>query len=225
MIWTDAYLTQLIHDGEEDISVRVDCLFKRDSFTITAGNALYGLQDGLTDILQVTWLGKVLQPLTNYVLMRSDPKYMTNQSTPLYYSSDADGPSIIRFYPVPNVAVAQVVNTYNLTGIQNGVIISYYYSAQPGNLLTIPPWVAKRLVKLYVLYRAFAKEGKGQRLDLSVYYFKKYEKLIKHFTVLNMLPQMSRRRPNRERTLGFQLAKPVYPANYGTDRFLDGRDY
>lgn len=224
-IWSDSYLTQLIHDAEEDISLRVNCLFRRTSFTITVGNALYDLPAGITDMLQISWLGKVLQPLTNYVLMRSDPTYMTNQSTPLYYSSDADGAGVLRFYPVPNVAVAQVANPYNLNGIQNGVCISYFMTAQQGTTLTIPAWISKRLIKLYVLYRAFAKEGKGQRLDLSVYYFKRYEKVINHFKVLNALPQMSRRRPNRDRTLGFQLAKPVYPANYGTDRYLDGRDY
>lgn len=221
-IWTQTYLDQLASDAEEDIAKKIDCLFARTALSIVNGTALYDLPAKYKNIYQVSWKGKRLEPLTRHILSLVDHDYLNNKSTPEFYSAEADGTGKIRFYPIPNVTIASVTTNLYGSAIPDRVIVSYFYVPDTANtVLSIPRWISRRLIKSYVLHKAFKIEGKGQNIEMSDYWHNKYllglEALKLATTNTNLIGH--RRSPGHVFQTGFKPAKPVWPAKFGADRF------
>lgn len=184
-IWSDSYIQQLINDGETDIVSKVTPIFERDSLAVTSGTGTYSIPDYIIKIIQVTWKGDVLENLAPDDFRILDQKYRSTTGKPIGYSWSQDGIKTIRFFPVCNETIgADDTNIYG-SDIANRVIISYFRSPDTSQSdLQIPPYMGRRAIKPYVLWKAFKKEGIGQNIAASDYYEKKYRNQIDLYNMI-----------------------------------------
>lgn len=171
-IWDDTYLQDLTNDGEEEFADRVIRIFERKSLAISKGVATISLPSDFIKLVQLTWKGVKLLPLTREQLSILDHKYLTHENTPDYYTISMDGLLKLRFYPVPNENInADDSDLYDGAGIRDRVILSYYRLPDTSKTsFEVPDYLARRTIKYYVLSKAFKIESPGQRVDLADYY-------------------------------------------------------
>jgi hypothetical protein len=182
LIWSDAYVQQLINDGETDIVTELTPIFQRKSLAIVSGTGTYTLPAYTIGLIAVTWKGKYLTPVRRIDHEYEDAKFRDTSGEPTCYSRYADGEDVIRFYPVPDETIgADDTNIYG-TDIENRVIVSLFRS--PDTSLSnfhIPAYIGRRVIKAYVLSRAFKIEGNGQNLRAAEYWRKKYRDLLEEY--------------------------------------------
>lgn len=187
--WDDDYLIRLTQEAEKEISRALNPIWSRYPIEITAGTATYTLPDYVRGITNVKWKGISLDPLyQSEVIKHIDPKYFTNRGQVRWYLRSPENFQIIRFVSVPNediTADPQNDDLFNSGIIANRVIVSFYREPDTsGNLLSLPDYISRRIVKNYVLYRAYKKEGHGQHIQASIYYKQKYDQQIKYYKEL-----------------------------------------
>lgn len=199
-IWSDAYLTQLSTDAEQQINKDVQCIFNRFYLPTQQGVSVYTLPSFVRSVIRITWRGygldqenweelTLLTPATVFVAQGSSQNVETSNSRPLYYALHPTNPYDIRLYPTPN-------ESFNTTGgdpfspspNEPFCTVSCYRNidstfADPTALL--PRYIDRRTRKAYVLWKAFSQEGPGQNLTAAKYYQQKYTFLISRFTEIN----------------------------------------
>jgi hypothetical protein len=203
MIWTDDQLTQWTQDAHGQIAVEISCIWARECVPTTAGVAVLTLPAYVRSLMRVTWRGRTLTPQSWEELTLLTPATVfldytstlnqtnTNStSKPLFYALHPTNPYDIRIYPSPNESftVAGEPNPYAPTFNSPSCIITYFREPDPTNsnpIISLPPYISRRTVKAYVLWKAFAAEGKGQDLDASQFYQNKYNFLISTFRSIN----------------------------------------
>jgi len=220
MIWTDSYLDSQFTAAEQSVSTDITCIFNRFSLDIILGTSVYTLPSGILGILAVSWKGEPIYPLEHTTLRDSAPYYLPlnagSQSKPYHYLRVGYGYSKIEFRPVPSESIAADDTNIYGSDIANRVIISCWKVADSSNQL--PEFARRRLLKYYVLWKAFAKEGKGQNLKASDYFKLKfdYEKTMFKLAVDNVSKCIVRKLSSipidRSRT-NFPPS-PVLPARY-----------
>lgn len=204
--FSDAYIQQLINDGETDIVTRLTPIFERKSIGVTAGTGTYTLPAYTLGIVAVTWKGKWIEPVNRLNHEIEDANFRTTEGEPVKYSRYADGIDTIRFYPVPDETItADDTNIYG-SDIANRVIVSLFRS--PDTSLSdfhIPSYIGRRVIKAYVCSRAFRIEGNGQNLQGAEFYERIYEDLMKEYASIkstyygNKIPYMNRQALGRKR--------------------------
>jgi len=186
--WDDAYLDRLKKEAEREIARQFNFIWGRYPIAITAGTATYTLPDYIRGITDVRWKGDKVYPLYQSEAITIDHSYLTTRGNVRWYMRSPEDFQIIRFIKVPNETITADPDNddcFDDTVISARVIISYYREPDTsGNLLSLPDYVARRMVKNYVLYRAFAREGDGQNLNASNYYKEVYESQLDNFKLL-----------------------------------------
>jgi hypothetical protein len=96
------------------------------------------------------------------------------QSRPEFYCFSGADYRTLQFYGTPSEDVTSQANGLWDLNIPNCVIMEFY--RLPDNLsgAVLPVYFRNEMFKNFVLSRAFAKEGPGQRPDLSKYYAAMY---------------------------------------------------
>jgi hypothetical protein len=194
-IWNETYLNRLLDDAEDYITSTINCIFDRISIGIISGTSVYTLPSYVKGIIRITWKGKKIYPLTfpefcalnpSNAVVDGTSKIEAALSTPKFYVKHPTNFYDIRFWPTPAGNIS--AGTTNLFGaaISSCVIISCYRTQSTDQAyLYIPLYLKRRIKKAYLLSRAFAKEGKGQDLQASVYYTKKLEYLMEALKDIN----------------------------------------
>ena len=226
-IWDESYLNRLVADAEAYLTASVDCIFDRFSLAIITGQSVYTLPSYVTRIVRITWKGKKLHPLTfpefcglspASAIVSSTVGVTSTKSTPLYYVKHPTNYYDIRLYPTPGEDVAAGTDLWS-TGISSSVIVSCFRSqSASAAYLHVPVYIKRRIKKAYVLYQAFAKEGKGQDLQASQYYKQKLEILTAFWKEINSDVFLCKQRQLGDIFDGERLgrpARPVLPPEYG----------
>lgn len=226
LIWADSYLDRLRADGEQDMCNRVPCLFHRFAIQITANTSVYTLPVKTSRIRRVTWLGRKLDPITFEDMTLINPNFVyadANNKTdipvsskPDYYMLHPTNLNDIRFYPCPDTSITiDGANVYGV-GTDTNVIISCFRNIDGTNeAFQLPDYIYRRSIKAYVLWKAFAAEGKGQNMAASNYYRSKYEYYVKMFIKLNEDSFVSKKYSLSSNIMTGPLkARPVLPANF-----------
>ena len=193
--FSNQYLADQANRGEIDISEQLGnkLLFVRFGLNTVSGTAIYDFPiPGIIHLRRVTWLGHKVWPLT---LKEFEMEYgirpasATSQSRPFYYVLQGYGTNQIRFYPTPNQTITASGNVYGPDIVTN-VVISAYRVADPTNNVHIPGFILRRLVRYYVQWRCFLKEGKTQNIQAAKYFEKKYEAGIADLKfIMNKVPR------------------------------------
>lgn len=226
MIFTDALLNQLAIDAQQEIDKDLQCLFYRFGMATTIGTSVYTLPSMVRSVKRVVWLGYKLDPVTFQDMMLLSPATAggfydnTSASRPLYYCMHPTNPYDIRFFPTPNIAFTGNENPDPYAPTNNGCVVSCWRSTDdtyqdPTALL--PPYVYRRTVKAWVLWKAFAGEGRGQNLTAADYYMQKYQFLIEQFKLIDTGCFVSKRYTIDDGALsieGYRYPKPMLPPNF-----------
>lgn len=138
------------------------------------------------------------------------------QDKPEFYGFSGSDFRTIQFFGTPGSNVAAIQT--NLWGVEipNRVIVEFFRLPETPTHV-IPSYFRQEALKNYVLWRAFAREGPGQRLDMAAYYRQKFEGTkaqLKSFISGLYLGQIYVFDGN---DMGNMPARPraMYPANYG----------
>lgn len=238
LIWTDAQLEQWSEDAIGQIAVDVNCIFVRECIAVTQGQSVYTLPAYVRTVRRVTWRGRTLDaesweeltmltPATVFLSQGSSANVETSQSRPLYYAMHPTNPYDIRLYPTPN-------ESFTVTGESNpyapqvntpSCIVDFYREPDATNLIpviSIPPYILRRVQKAYVLEKAFAAEGKGQDLKASVFYGQKYQFLIDKFRSINDGCFVGKKYAIEDGSMsidGWRYPRPILPSNFESVRF------
>lgn len=200
-IWTEAQLNQWGLDAEQQINQDVQCIFEKCYLGTTAGLSLYTLPTQVRSLRRITWLAKMLDPvswdeltqLTPATVVLPSPNNAFSEETvisrPLYYAMHPTAPRTVRLYPTPNLSLPTTGgNPYATLPNEQFCTLSYWREIDstfttPTALL--PKYIDRRTRKSYILWKAYEAEGKGQNLKASQYYGKKYQFLIERFRLIN----------------------------------------
>ncbi len=199
-IWSDAQLTQWSEDAVGQIAIDVACIFVRECIPVTRGISVIRLPEYVRSLRRVCWRGRSLEPqsweelqfLTPSTVFLSDGSSANIESIgkPLFYAPHPTNPYDIRLYPAPDetLFVSGEPNPYAPQPNSPSCIIEFWRKPDFTNtnpVISIPPYILRRTQKAYVLWKAFAAEGKGQDHEASGYYQQKYNFLIDSFVRIN----------------------------------------
>lgn len=226
MIWSNSYLEQLNNDAGNQITTDLNCIYNRVCFTITSGTSVYTLPSNLRSLLRITWRGYKLEPVNweqfvaltpGTVFLDGTNKLETTISRPFWYTIHPTNLFDIRFFPTPNESFT---NSGDPFSPDNGpkCILSFYQKIDTSILrLTLPNYIDRRTRKAYVLWQAFASEGKGQDLRAAEYYRSKYFFLIERFRMINQGCYVSKRYSLGQSGLTHgsgRWPRPILPPNF-----------
>ena len=235
-IWTDAQLTQWSIDAEQNINKRIPSLiYHRFCLATTAGISVYTLPSFVRTVSRVSWLGRKIDPVNWDELTYLTPATAVlnaNQldtvptviGRPLYYAKHPTNPYDIRIFPTPNLTLsATAQDPYSPlpeTANPQACIIACWRNIDstfqdPTALL--PNYIDRRTRKAYVLWKAFAAEGKGQNLNASKYYGQLYDFLIQRFIAINQGAYIAKRYAIEDGLLtidGFRYPRPILPSQF-----------
>lgn len=194
-IWDNSYLSALLSDAEDYIYSAVNCIYDRFGLAIIEGQSVYTLQTYVKHIVRITYKGKKLYPLTFQDFCVLNPasavvsetyKVESANSTPLYYVKHPTNFYDIRLYPTPSETIAAPTTNLFGSNISSGCIVSCYRTSDNTiSYLQLPRYLIRHIKKAYVLWKAFAQEGKGQDIEASVYYKAKLDFLLETLKEIN----------------------------------------
>lgn len=224
-IWSDEQLNQWTKDAIDHIAVDVNCIWQRECIAITAGQSLYTLPSYVRTLSRVTYRSKtvdavsfeemqMLSPATVILEQGSAANIETTRSRPQFYAMHPTNPYDIRFYPTPSESftISGEPDPYAPTPNSPSCIISYWRVPDLTNsnpIISLPPYIFRRIMKAFVLWKAFAAEGKGQELLASNFYKMKYDHLIEQFRSINEGVYISKRY-----ALGENAIDPLWDSRY-----------
>lgn len=196
--------------GESEISTEKSFLVDRYSIPIVAGTSTYTIPDYAFSIRRITYLGWLLDPLPAN-LYREAFQSQPSQAQPFWYIFNNIGLSKVQLFPIPGANLAAGVNLWS-TDIPTSCIVEFWRAAD-GATWVLPTWAKRRLLKAYVAFRAYSKDGIGNNMKLAQYYEQKWKLNKMQFaSVLDYLHSISRKLVLSEgfRSLAFP-GQPVLP--------------
>lgn len=221
-IWTDAFLYQLIQQAETWIMDACNTVWIRFPLAIQLGIATYQMPFTVKYITRMTYRGFKMWVVTQKELALLSPVYRTQQTRPRWASWQFDGFSSLRLYPVPseNLPILSTGNQiYTDINLLNECVISAYVFPNEANVnFSLPDYFIRRIVKSYVLWKAYAAEGLPQDLDVAQYFKKKFEGHVQ-----SIIEAHTRVYANKNRQLAdvaiqrpWRKYRPILPPNFGT---------
>jgi len=232
-IWTNAQLDQWAKDAIAQITIDIDCIWARECVATTAGVSVIRLPGYIRSLRHVAWMGRYLEPQSWEELQFLTPSTVfldfgssanrEIRGRPLFYALHPTDPFDIKLYPAPDqsFSVAGEPNPYAPQPNSPSCIIEYW--REPDNthndpVVSLPPYIMRRTQKAYVLWKAFAAEGKGQDMQASAFYQTKYNFLIEQFRAINNGCYVSKRYSLDEGGLldpaRFRYPKPLHGPNF-----------
>lgn len=200
-IWSEAQLNQWALDAEQEINKDLQCIFEKTYLGTFSGQSLYTLPSYIRSLRRVTWLAKMLDPVSWEEMTQLSPATAvlpppnnnfseeTTSGRPLYYAMYPTAPYTIRLYPTPDLTLPTTGgNPYATLPNEQFCALSYWReidSSFTTPTALLPSYVDRRTRKAYILWKAFGAEGQGQNLKASEYYGKKYQFLIDRFRLIN----------------------------------------
>jgi hypothetical protein len=218
-LFTDAFLTLLETKGENTFAAERPCIIDRISLAITSTVDIYTLPSYVIDIKRITYKGWKVFPMPHRDLRAS---YLSGKQggRPYWYVFNNIGQSQLKLFPVPQENIT-ADNTYtNLwgAGILTDFIIEFYRlpdSTDSAARYNIPNFIRRRLLKSYVMSRAFQAEGRGTNVKATKYWRSKYDFLKSLYTELlddlNNKPRNIIANNMQSRPYGFVPPPPMIP--------------
>lgn len=220
-IWTDDQLNQWSDDALGQIASDVHCIYVREPIEIQKGNSFYELPPYVRTLRRVAWRGRSLFALSWIemdLLAPTTSGFDTPIGVPKFYAMAPEAPYAIRLFPIPNESFSATgFDPYAPQPNQSNCIIDFYRVPEATGASALPHYIQRRTLKAYVLWKAFAAEGKGQDLKASQFYLSKYQLLIEYFRHINEGCFVAKRYSLEDATLlqkNFRVPKPVLNSNF-----------
>lgn len=186
-IWTDEQLAKWSADALIAIANDVRCIWARETLAVSEGQSVITLPSYVRTLQRVTWRGQTIQPVSwiDYQLLSFSPSPV---GIPTYYAMHPTDVRNFILYPSPNETFVGGGNPYVPQPNSLELAVEYWRipdSSASNSPISLPTYVARRTQKAYVLWHAFAAEGKGQDLGAAQYYKGRYQFLIEKFRRIN----------------------------------------
>lgn len=234
-IWTDGQIEQWQKDALNQIAIEVNCVWAREIFPIKSHYSTYRLPNYVRTLELVTYRGKDLQELSwsDYQILAANSIFnapnsnlnIETYSIPQFYVLHPTNTWEILFYPTPSEDLSGAgIDPYSPSREELAVVIQFWRTPDLNEVnpkFSLPAYIERRLVKAYVMWRAFSAEGKGQDLGASAYYKAKFDWLIAQFRIFNQTPFISTRpnlQPANINPDSFRPAKPSLGSNFERTR-------
>lgn len=235
MIWSESFIESLAAEAIGQIAIDVNCIWARECVATTSGISVIRLPNYVRTLRRVTWRGWTLDPVSwdglialtpaTVFVNTNSPNSNTDNTVlgrPLNYAMHPTDPYDIRLFPTPNESftTSGEPDPYTPTANSPSCIIDYWRKPDSTNsnpVISLPPYILRRTQKAFVLWHAFAAEGKGQNLRASTYYKQRYEFLINRFRLINEGCFVGKRYALDDGSLstdGYFWPKPTLPPNF-----------
>lgn len=234
-IWTDQQIAQWANDALGQIAVDLNCIWQRECIATLAGTSVLRLPNYVRSLARVTWRGRSLEPQSweemqfltpATVFLDFPPNNAVNREAvgkPLFYAPHPTDPYHIKLHPAPDesFSVSGEPNPYAPQHNSPSCIIEFWRqptTLEANPITALPAYIERRTQKAYVLWKAFAAEGKGQDMQASAFYQTKYNFLIDSFRKINEGCYVSKRYSLGEGGLldpqRFRYPKPMHNPNF-----------
>ena len=232
-IWTNGQLEQWSADALGQIAIDLKCIWQRECIATQQGVSVIQLPSYLRSLARVTWRGRALEPqsweelqfLTPATVFLEPESSLNREAVgkPLFYAPHPTDPYHIKLHPCPDetFSVSGEPNPYAPQHNSPSCIIEFWRepdTADVNPLISLPPYIERRTMKAYVLWKAFAAEGKGQDIAASNYYQTKYNFLIDSFRKINDGCYVSKRYSLGEGGMldpqRFRYPRPIHNPNF-----------
>lgn len=243
MLWSTDYLNRLVREAEIEIAKETKSIIVRESIRVSSGVYAYQLPERVNNIRKILYKGARLDPLdsrefyawVSRLTTYTDPAFLPSafsdafhigarimgvpEGKPLNYFYNSFGENVVYFNPGINEDVAGFEDGLWDINIGNAVTVEYY-GLPDGILVQVPHYIRRRIIKAYVLYKAFAKEGDGQNLNASKHFLGRYTILMERakFIINNISKASIRTRDEYMDKLAieeFYRKRGPLPSNYG----------
>jgi len=209
-VWSDAELNRYIQDGYDLFCRAALAIFDRQAIPDVAGEAVYDLPVGITELDRVTWNNYRIRSDPQDAWTSGDPVFESQQGQVEGYLVDGDGFGKIRKIRVPagDDATKFMVEFYRI-----GAELT-----ADTDRLEIPTWDS-RAIRHYVLAQAYGRDGKGKNLEASTHYLARWVETLERARSRNYKVQARRTvvigGTGEVRTTG-RPPRPRLPWQYGT---------
>lgn len=243
-IWSTATINRFAAEGEREITLKVPCITKRVALNVRAGTSVYNVPSDVVSIRRLTWKGKKLDPkpfidITQYPLVNpagisgafdvgsyngsgffvdSSNSIPTGQ-VPYAYFYSGYGENVVKLFPTPSVSVAAVTTDLYGANIPNAVILEYYAFADvTTGSQRVPAYMARRIIKSFVLFKCYSMEGVGQDLNAAARFKSRFEQQLNFFQTVKSGIFVARMRTRSPEGNYFptKIGRPRLPVNFGT---------
>ena len=241
VLWTDDYLSALAKEGEEKIALLVNCIVDRFALQVFEGIPNYTLPDSVIGIRRITWKGMKLDFLTPLQWRQMFPfsgGYSTegafessafaihafqtagmftdtsHMGKPQFYGFQGSNREMVSLFPTPNESVMiSPGDLYDSEIIGENVIVECYRLSDDTH--TIPKFARRQLVKNYVMWKAFLKEGDSQNIKVAKYFEQKFAFGLTMFRASHNRIFSSKRRVLEDQIGAsyYEVGKPQLPLN------------
>jgi hypothetical protein len=236
MIWSDNFLNLLQEEAQQYIAAKVPCLYYKFYLPVTEGVSVYTLDSTIVkSIKRITWRGWKLEPVNwndltiltpGTVYVNPGTNIETSISRPQWYAMHPTNIHDIRLYPTPDASFDQTPSTddpYSPYVYEPHCTISCWRLVDTTNpLASLPLYIQRYAVKAYVLWKAFAKEGKGQDTNASKYYKSKLDFILEQFKLINDGTFVSKAYAlgdGEDLMDNYRYPKPIYPSQFERNYF------
>jgi hypothetical protein len=220
-LWTDEYLVSLRDQGETVLSTETKCIVARIPLEIISGQSEYDLPTNVSQLISIRYKGYKVAPYSaesGRLESTEVSPIATSTGRPLYYVAHEYGQSRIKLFPTPNESLTTDSSTINTkSGIEAQCIVTAYMAADvSGTDYRIPEYFKRRVIKYYIMYRAYAKEGKSQDLKARDYYLQKWEMMKSEIQKLvDEIPRAVHNAIEPQPNYSYRPATPRLPSNFG----------
>jgi hypothetical protein len=209
-----AILTE-IGRAENDITQKKKFIYYRFSLELKKGVGLYNLPLFVDNVVSITYKGIPIN-FNSMSELQEVSTYRSVSSKPLYASLQFEGNLVLRIFPVPSEDLAaddSIVNTG--AGIKSLFIISCNIGIDESNEnISVPPWIARVMIRFFVLSKLLKKEGPHQNFNLAQYYESKYSSYVNMFSMLIERTYAAKIKQIGGPITSYKKARPVLPPNF-----------
>ena len=232
-IWTTQQIDQWKDDAWGQIAIDLNCIWQRECIATQRGVSVLRMPEYVRSVRRVTWRGRSLEPQSweEMQILTPSTVFLSLGSSanreiigkPLFYALHPTNPYDFRLYPAPDESftISGEPNPYAPQPNSPSCIIDFWREPDTTNdnpLISLPPYIARRTIKAYVMWKAYAAEGKGQDFQASNFYQTKYNFLIDQFRHINEGCYVSKRYSLDEGGLidpqRFRYPKPMHGPNF-----------
>lgn len=242
-IWSDSVINTFAAEAELEIATQVKCITKRIALDVRSGESLYNVPEDVISIRRVTWLGKKLEAkefrgLLQYPIISpagvigaftqfsfnvraffSSSSNSTPSGPPYLYFYSGYGENVIKLFPTPAMNILPT-GLEDLFGpdIASMCIVEYYaFPDTSTNTYRLPSYIARRLIKCFVLSKCYAIESPGQDLVASQRFAQRFTELMSNFRSINdgVFVSKVNTRSAQMNGLPTRISRPRLPSNFG----------
>lgn len=222
-LWDDITLERYLVDAQSKITSSYNIIWIRFPMAITANQNTYVIPTNVKEITRMTWKGYPVNLLSQQEIALLSPTYMNQVSSqPRWAYMSYEGYHTLRLYPGPSQSLPILSDQNTIYTDQNilseFVISCFVYTDACTGYVEIPDFLAMPLIRYYVMWKCYSREGLAQNLELAEYYKGKWtsQLAVNLATYRKVFTSKKTQYTDVAVQRPWRRARPILPPNFGT---------